>query len=62
VILVGVVQFIEQRLAGFVLGHPFPSELAAGDFIQNLLHFLFGVFGDHARAARQIAVFGGVGD
>src|SRR5437763_247982 len=39
VVFVGIVELVEEGLAGFVFGHPLAGELSGGDFIEDLLHF-----------------------
>jgi hypothetical protein len=44
------------------LANPLPGKLAALNLLEDLAHFLLGVRIDHARAAREITVLGGVAD
>ena len=48
--------------AGLVLEDEFLGELAGLDFVQDLLHLGLGLLVDDARAAREVAVLGGVRD
>src|SRR6185369_3381242 len=45
---------------GFV--DPFAGERTVLNFLEDLLHFLLGFFGDDPRAAGVVAVLGGVRD
>src|SRR6185437_2430401 len=52
----------EVLLAGAVLGDPLAREVAVLDLLQDLAHRGARLVGDHALAARIVAVLGGVGD
>src|SRR5688500_11025122 len=56
VVEVGLVQALEVLHAALVLGAPLAGELAAGDFGQDLLHFLLGLVVHDPRAAGEVAV------
>src|SRR5262247_2197686 len=53
---------LEIRLAGPVLPHPLVGELPRLDVFEKLAHHLADALVDDARAARQVAVLGGVAD
>ena len=55
-------QLVEVGAAGLVFGDPLLRELAGLNVSQRLLHRLPGRVANHLLAARQVAVFGGVGD
>src|SRR5690349_22586660 len=62
VIEIGLHERVVVRAAARVLGDPLLDELALLDLLQDLAHLLLGLVVDHARAARQVAVLGRVGD
>src|SRR5579864_8079333 len=59
---VGVQQLLVVGLAGLVLLDPLARELARLHFLQHLAHLVLDALVDDARAARQVAVLGGLGD
>src|SRR4029079_1369716 len=61
-LLFGFAKGIELLAAGFVLIDPLTGELAALDLRQDLLHGGASFIGDHARAAGEVAIFGGIRD
>src|SRR5207302_1549001 len=53
---------LEAGVAGGVLEHPVAREAAGLDVVEDALHLGLDVGVDEARAARVVAVLGGVGD
>ena len=60
VVLVLFFHRFEVLAAAFGFVDPFFGERAVLDFFEDALHLLFGFFGDDARAAGVVAVFGRV--
>src|SRR5579872_6089536 len=58
----GATHGLKARLPGIVLEHPVAREAAGLDVGEDALHFGLDAIADHPRAARVIAVFGGVRD
>src|SRR5438270_38765 len=53
---------LDALMAGAVLGDPLAREVPRLDLGEDLAHGCAGLLGDHALAARVVAVLGGVGD
>ena len=60
--LLDLALFAEPRAPVVVLGNPTPGVVAGLDVAQDLLHRLARLIGDDLRAARVVAMFGGVAD
>src|SRR6185295_17493037 len=62
VIEIGLHERVVVRAAARVFGDPLLDELALLDLLEDLAHLFLGLVVDHARAAREVAVLGRVGD
>ena len=59
---IGLAQLVELLATALALGDPLFGELAGLDLLQDLLHLGLGLGGHDARAARDVAVLGGIAD